>query len=143
MALESTVVHGQSAHDLGWVSTTWFLTSPCESSTSPMVLVGPPPSLLRLAPDLCICGSYPYPWVHLLACPSQSWHLLAGCCQVTSGILGSGSLAPGVESSAGRRGQEASTPDPSPFCDTVLAEGRWSSSSGVRGTSVGILQSSG
>ena len=75
VALESTGVHGQSAHDLGWVSTTWLLTSP-------MMLVGPPPSLLRLAPDLHIIGLYPYPWVHLLACPSQSWH----CHQLSGGI---------------------------------------------------------
>ena len=116
---------------------------PLGSLTSPMVLVGPPPSLLRLAPDLCIIGSYPYPWVHLLACPSQSWHLLASCCQVASASMAQAPWHQGwspVLSDVARQHRLQILVPSATQCE---AEGRWASSSGVRGTSSGILSSSG
>merc|ERR1712029_679023 len=101
-----------------------------------MVLVGPPPSLLRLAPDLYIIGLDPYPWVHLLACPSQSWHLLTSCCQVTSGILAPAPWHQGWSPVLADVARQHRLQILVPSATQCAAEGRWASSSGVRGTSV-------
>ena len=94
---------------------------------APMILVGYPP-LGSWFPPWCWLDFHQVSYashqifasvarIHILG--STSWHAprspgIVISCQVASSILGLGSLAPGMESSAGRRGQEASTPDPSP-----------------------------
>ena len=85
MALESTVVHGQSAHDVGWVSTTWLLDFPhglgWTSTKSPTprtrslhlwlvsISLGPPPGM----PLAVLALSSAVRW-HLASLAWAPWH---------------------------------------------------------------------
>ena len=128
MALESTVVHGQSAHDVGWVSTTWLLDFPhglgWTSTKSPTprtrslhlwlvsISLGPPPGM----PLAVLALSSAVRW-HLASLAWAPWH--QGWSPVLADVARQHRLQILV-----------------PSATQCAAEGRWASSSGVRGTSV-------